>query len=63
MKRSFLLPTLWALALSVSAAADVPATSPAGETKAIPFNQLGAEAQKQYSGDGIGITPIRLGTS
>src|SRR3954452_4352199 len=25
--------------------------------KTIPFDQLGAEAQKQYTGDGISITP------
>ena len=56
MNRSLCLINLWALALSVSASADGPSASPAGESKAIPFNQLGVEAQKQYSGDGIGIT-------
>ena len=39
--------------LSLSAFAEAPPTEP----EAIPFHQLGAEAQKQYSGDGIGITP------
>lgn len=29
--------------------------------KSIPLDQLGAEAQKQYSGDGIGITPVQDG--
>ena len=35
---------------------------PAGETsQSIPFDQLGAEAQKKYSGDGIRITPTADG--
>lgn len=33
----------------------------AAPSKVIPFDQLGAEAQKQYSGDGIGITPTNQG--
>jgi hypothetical protein len=32
------------------------ATEPGG-TASIPFDQLGAEAQKSYKGDGISITP------
>ncbi len=31
------------------------------QATAIPFAQLGAEAQKQYSGDGIGVTPTARG--
>ena len=31
--------------------------------KAIPFAQLGAAAQKQYSGDGIGILPTKDGAT
>ena len=49
------------LTLSVCAAhsrGHVPTDQPA---KSIPFGQLGAEAQKQYSGDGIGITPTAGG--
>jgi len=30
-------------------------------TKAIPFDQLGVEAGKQYSGEGIGVTPTPTG--
>jgi hypothetical protein len=38
-------------------------TPSAGNTaaKSIPFDRLGAEAQKQYSGDGVGITPTADG--
>jgi len=39
--------------------ADAPAGG--GESKVIAFDQLGAEAQKQYAGDGIGITPTAEG--
>ena len=41
-------------------AAQAQSQAPAS-AKAIPFAQLGAEAQKQYSGDGIGITPTQYG--
>ena len=37
-----------------------PADKPA---KSIPCDQLGTEAQKQYSGDGIAITPIADGAT
>lgn len=36
-------------------------SGPAPAAKAISFNQLGAAAQRQYSGDGISITPTAGG--
>ncbi len=55
---------LLAAFLTTPAMADSPApapgTGPTGSAS-IPVDQLGAAAQKQYSGDGIGITPTANG--
>ncbi len=44
--------------LPAQAAAPAPAEN---QPPTIPFDQLGSEAQKQYSGDGIGIAPTAEG--
>ena len=49
------------LAGAVSGRAQTSATPTAQPAATIPFDRLGAEAQKQYSGDGISITPMAEG--
>ncbi|CAN5883833.1 hypothetical protein BH11VER1_BH11VER1_05640 [soil metagenome] len=62
-----LLTALLLIALTTCLSAVEPALqpqqdSPTGDSgKTIPFDQLGMEAQKQYSGDGIAITPTASG--
>ena len=58
-RRAFTL-CLMALALAALALGATPVRAEE-QAKAIPFDQLGAEAQKQYAGDGIGITPTAGG--
>lgn len=68
MKTSQFLPLLIAIVVrtaspaqgQVTPAQPIPASAD-GAAKAIPFDHLGTEAQKQYSGDGISITPTADG--
>ncbi len=56
-------PLYFVLLLSAAASlhAETVEGTPAPPSQSIPFDQLGAEAQKQYSGDGISITPTADG--
>jgi hypothetical protein len=63
------MPSLMAVSMSVLVAAEIGddrasmanKTAPEQPTQSIPMDQLGAAAQKQYSGDGIAITPTADG--
>lgn len=48
--------------LLITIACALPLSQAEEQPKSIPFEQLGAEAQKQDAGDCIGITPTALGS-
>lgn len=62
MKPNCCPPVCAALLCRAILSAGAQTQTPAG-ANSIPFEQLGAEAQKQYSGDGIGITPTKDGAT
>lgn len=51
------LPLWWAAGGGRAPATASPTAAETAPQRSIPFDQLGAEAQKQYSGDGISIIP------
>ena len=59
-KNSILMIRLLSLLLVCFQTSGLIAAEP-GANVAIPFDQLGAEAQKSYKGDGIGIMPTADG--